>query len=86
MFDLAGKPLGNVELPGIGTVAGFGGDQDDKETFYVFTSYNTPTHIYRYDVSRTRRELVRRPKVEFDPDKYAVEQVFYNSKDGTACR
>ena len=45
-----GKPLGEVKLPGIGTVAGFGGDQDDTETFYTFTSYNTPPSVYRYDV------------------------------------
>ena len=56
MFDLAGKSLGKVELPGKGTVDGFGGDQDDKETFFVFTSYNVPTSVYRYDVlGRTRR-------------------------------
>ena len=39
-----------VELPGKGTVDGFGGDQDDKETFFVFTSYNMPPSVYRYDV------------------------------------
>ena len=71
------------KLPGIGTVAGFGGDQDDNETFYIFTSYNTPTDIYRYDVPTGESELVRRPNVQFDPDEFAVEQVFYKSKDGT---
>ena len=30
LFDLAGKPLGEVKLPGIGTVDGFGGDQDEQ--------------------------------------------------------
>ena len=50
VFDLAGKPLGKVELPGKGTVDGFGGDQNDKETFFVYTSYNVPTSVYRYDV------------------------------------
>ena len=50
VFDLTGKPLGKVELPGKGTADGFGGNQDDKETFFVFTSYNRPTSIYRYDV------------------------------------
>ena len=83
MFDLAGKSLGKVELPGKGTVDGFSGDQDDKETFFVFTSYNRPTSVYRYDVLANKTELIRQPKVKFDPDKFAVEQVFYNSKDGT---
>jgi prolyl oligopeptidase len=83
VFDLAGKPLGNIELPGKGTVAGFGGEQDNKETFYVYTSYNEPSTVYRYDVLANESELVRQPKVQFDPQKFAVEQVFYNSKDGT---
>ncbi len=53
VFDLAGKPLGKVELPGNGTVDGFGGDQDDTETFFIFTSYNTPTT--RLSLRRARR-------------------------------
>ncbi len=83
LFDLAGKPLGEIKLPGIGTVAGFGGRQDSDETFYIFTSYNTPTDIYRYDIPTDKSELVRRPQVPFNPDDFVVEQVFYESKDGT---
>jgi prolyl oligopeptidase len=83
VFDLAGKPIRDVEMPGLGAAAGFGGDQDDTETFYMFSSYNMPTTIYRYDVTTGESRMVRRPKVKVDPDKYAVEQVFYNSKDGT---
>jgi prolyl oligopeptidase len=83
VFDLAGKSLGKVELPGKGTADGFTGDQDDKETFFVFTSYNRPTSVYRYDVLADKTELIRQPKVKFDPADFAVEQVFYKSKDGT---
>jgi prolyl oligopeptidase len=83
LFDLQGKQLGEVKLPGIGTVAGFGGLQDSTETFYIFTSYNTPTAVYRYDVPANKSELVRRPEVPFNPDDFVVEQVFYKSKDGT---
>ncbi len=83
VFDLAGKSLGKVELPGKGTAQGFGGDEDDKETFFVFTSYNRPTSVYRYDVLANATELIRQPSVKFDPDDFTVEQVFYNSKDGT---
>jgi prolyl oligopeptidase len=83
VYDLAGKSLGEVELPGFGSVSGFGGDQDDTETFYTFTSYNTPQTIYRYDVKAGESKFVRRPKVPIDPDQFAVEQVFFNSKDGT---
>jgi prolyl oligopeptidase len=83
VFDLAGKPLGKVERPGFGSIDGFGGDQDDTETFFTFTSYNTPARIYRYDVISGKTQMVRQPDLKFDPDKFTVEQVFYNSKDGT---
>jgi prolyl oligopeptidase len=83
VFDLAGKSLAKVELPGKGSANGFIGDQSDKETFFTYTSYNVPTSAYRYDVLTNKTELVRQPKVDFDPNKFTVEQVFYKSKDGT---
>src|SRR5262249_13316965 len=83
VFDLAGKSLRKVELPGKGTAYGFGGNQADKETFFLFTSYNRPTSIYRYDIPAGTTELIRQPSVKFDPDDFVVEQVFYRSKDGT---
>ena len=83
VFDLTGKSLGKVELPGKGTADGFGGNQADKETFFSFDSYNRPSSIYRYDVLAGTVELVRQPSVKFDPADFVVEQVFYKSKDGT---
>jgi prolyl oligopeptidase len=83
VFDLAGHSVGDIELPGLGTAAGFGGDQDDTETFYAFTSYNRPATIYRYDVLSGESRVIHEPQVKFDPNDYRVEQVFYNSKDGT---
>jgi prolyl oligopeptidase len=83
VFDLVGNALGQVSLPGKGTVDGFSGDQSDTETFFVFTSYNVPTSVYRYDVLANETEQIREPRVKFDPADFAVEQVFYSSKDGT---
>lgn len=82
-FTLDGKPDGKVALPGIGSVGGFGGDAEDPETFYSFTSYNRPTTIYRYDVASGKSSVWAQPKVAFDPAAYDVSQVFYTSKDGT---
>ncbi len=45
VFDADGKYLRDVEMPGLGTVAGFGGKRTDKETFYSYTSYSTPATI-----------------------------------------
>jgi prolyl oligopeptidase len=83
VHDLNGKLLRTVDLPGIGTAAGFGGKRTDKETFYSFTSFISPTTIYRYDPQTGTSSVFKKPKVDFDAEKYETKQVFYNSKDGT---
>ncbi|HET6179900.1 MAG TPA: prolyl oligopeptidase family serine peptidase [Candidatus Sulfotelmatobacter sp.] len=83
IHDLNGKFIRNVDLPGIGTANGFGGKRKDKETFYSFTSFTTPTAIYRYEPRAGKSSVFRQPKVDFDPTQYETKQVFYKSKDGT---
>ncbi len=83
LFDLTGMAQGAVELPGIGSVGGFGGKRTDTETFYQFTSFTSPGTIYRYDLATGRSTLFRQPKLTFNPDDYETTQVFYASKDGT---
>lgn len=83
IFDLAGKHVRDVELPGLGSAGGFGGKRKDTETFYSYVSFNSPPTLYRYDVATGRSELYRRPKVDLEPADYEVKQVFYKSKDGT---
>ena len=83
VHNLDGTMVRKVDLPGIGSAGGFGGDMDDKETFFAFTSFNRPTTIYRYDVASGQATEWAAPKVAFNPDDFSVEQRFYQSKDGT---
>jgi prolyl oligopeptidase len=83
VYDLNGTFLRNVDLPGIGTAGGFGGKRTDKETFYSYTSFISPTTVYRYDPQAGKSTVFRQPKVDFDSSRYETKQVFYNSKDGT---
>src|SRR6202040_2844943 len=53
------------------------------ETFYAFTSFISPTTIYRYDPVAGKSSIFRQPKVDFDAARYETKQVFYSSKDGT---
>lgn len=82
-FHLDGSDDGPVDLPGIGTAGGFQGRPDDDEVFFVFTSYNAPTTIYRYAVSKRALEAWATPSVSIDLARIVVEQRFYRSKDGT---
>lgn len=82
-FALDGTYQGEIPLPGLGSASGFGGKRYDTETFYTFTSFTTPPTIYRYDFTTGGSTLFRQPQVDFDPQAYEVQQVFYASKDGT---
>jgi len=83
IFELDGSEAGVVNLPGIGSAYGFNGKVDDPETFFGYASFNMPATINRLDVSTGEVEVFKEPDVAFDPDDYQVEQVFYESKDGT---
>ena len=79
-----GKPLGDVQLPAIGSVFGMGGKWDRKEVFFAFHSFTVPDSIYQIDL--TTRATLLWSKVStpgIDPDKYEVKQLWFDSKDGT---
>ena len=83
MYSLDGGFVREVEFPGIGSAAGFGGKRTETETFYSFSSFATPPTIFRYDLLTGASKKLRQAQVKFNPDDYTVEQVFYPSKDGT---
>ena len=82
-YDYNGKLVREVELPGIGSASGFGGKKEEKELYFYFTNYVTPGSIYKYDVETGISELYNKPAIDFNPEDYESEQVFYTSKDGT---
>ncbi|MBN1434361.1 S9 family peptidase [Candidatus Fermentibacterales bacterium] len=82
-FEPDGSAVGDLDLPGIGSVHGFGGRFDDPETFFFYTSFSVPGSIYRLDMRSLRYALFREPELGFDPEEYETSQVFYSSKDGT---
>lgn len=72
-----------IELPGLGSVGGFGGKWDDDHIYYSFTSYVYPGTTFKYDIASGESTLYRKSAVNFDPELYESKQVFYTSKDGT---
>lgn len=82
-YDLAGNIVRDVALPGIGTADGFNGKKEDREIYYSFTNYTTPSTIYKMDPKSGNEEVYKKPAVLFNGEEYTSEQVFYNSKDGT---
>jgi prolyl oligopeptidase len=70
-------------LPAIGTVSGFAGKKEDKETFFTFTSFTYPPTIYRYNPTTNTVTLFRKSEANINTDNYETKQVFFTSKDGT---
>ena len=84
LFGLDGRKLADIPLPAIGSVFDASGRYDRNEIFFGFQSFTVPPSIYRVDLADVKSALwakVDAPSI--DPSAYDVEQVWYNSKDGT---
>lgn len=82
LYDISGKRLRQIELPGVGS-ASFSGRRERPECFYSFTSYTVPSTIYQYDILNGKSTLYSEPHVAFRTSDYTSEMHFYTSKDGT---
>jgi|TARA_R110002126_G_scaffold152831_7_gene300037 prolyl oligopeptidase len=82
VFDLDGKALGTLDLPGPGQVGSLSGSMKSDEGFFTFQSFNRPTTVFRYD-GEAAPTIWAKPALPFDPDTVEVTQRFYKSKDGT---
>jgi prolyl oligopeptidase len=83
VFDMDGKFIQNLDLPGIGSTGGVSGKKEQDIGFYSFTSFTRPSTIYQLDVKTLSSEVFRKPDVDFDSDAYETVQEWYTSKDGT---
>ncbi|HUX94793.1 MAG TPA: prolyl oligopeptidase family serine peptidase [Bacteroidales bacterium] len=83
-YDMKGKLVREITLPGAGTASGFGARKIDREVYYSFTNYITPSTIYRLDPATGTSEVFKKPAVDFNGDNFESKQVFYNNViDGT---
>ena len=83
VHNLEGAFENEIELPGLGSAGGFGGNMDDTSLFYTFSSFNYPTSIFRYEVAARKSSLFRAPVIPgLDVNQYETKQVFVTSKDG----
>jgi len=81
--DYKGYHAKQIELPGIGSAAGFGAHKKDKELFYSYSSYDHPASIYRYDIEKGTSTLFRKSEAKVNAENYQTVQSFCISKDGT---
>ena len=82
-YDFKGNNMGEIKLPGIGTAGGWNGKMEDETLYYSFTNYHTPGVIYSYNPKTKNSDQFWKPDINFDPDNYISEQIFFTSLDGT---
>ncbi len=83
VHELDGKLVREVLLPGVGTAVGLTGNEDEDEAYYSYLSYTTPREIYVTSVKTGESRIWSKLQLPVDPSRYAVEQVWFSSKDGT---
>ncbi len=82
VYNLEGEYIRELPLPTLGS-ASLDGRWSQPEVWVSFSSYIYPKTAFRYDFDMDSLIIHRKFPVEVNVDNYTVEQVWYESKDGT---
>jgi prolyl oligopeptidase len=83
VYDLAGKLVKQIGLPGIGTINALSAEPESEELLISFSSFLIPRRVYRLDLETLEYALYRQDEVPFDPEMFETEQVWFESRDQT---
>jgi len=81
-YSLDGDKKKTLDLP-IGSVHGFGAEEEGSEFFFAFTSYVVRKQIFRYDTEKENLEKYFEIRTMLNSDDIEVSQKWFKSKDGT---
>ncbi len=82
VYDMDGNYIKNIKLPAIGTVNGVSGKKHFNEAYFAFTSYTTPSNIYKLNTNDLEYQPHFISNIKSKVENLITEQVFYQSKDG----
>jgi prolyl oligopeptidase len=91
LFELSGRPAGEIPLPGLGSLTGLEGHPSDTELLVGFTSFTRPSVNYRAVLGTGALSILPAPVPAAAPDgspqpaasPYDTQQVWFDSRDGT---
>lgn len=83
IFELDGRHVADVELPGIGAIVDMAGRRTDDELFLTFMTFTAPATALAVAMADGTVRRLDRPALAWNPDDFATEQVFVTSADGT---
>ena len=82
LFDLNGRLEANVAMPALGSIFDLGGNWNSDSGFFGFVSYAVPPTVFEVSLEGKTAEWAR-VESGIDAARYQVEQLWFNSKDGT---
>jgi prolyl oligopeptidase len=83
VYDLTGKPVKQIELPGLGSINALSAEPESKELLFSFSSFLIPRAVYRVNLETLEYTRYSQPEVQFDPAALEIEQVWFESLDKT---
>jgi prolyl oligopeptidase len=83
IFDLLGKPIGELPIDEGTTVRLAGASVDDDELFYEQESFTKPTQICRYCSRTGETKPWAERRIPFRSQEFSHGQVWFTAKDGT---
>ena len=83
VYDLAGKLVKQIELPGIGSINALSAEPESEDLLISFSSFLMPRAVYRMDLETLEYTLYHQHQVPFDPEVFEIEQVWFESLDKT---
>ncbi len=88
VHDLSsGERIGEVALPGLGSVGGLSErPEGGSECWFGYTDNTTPSSVFRYDARTGETTLWAQPPGTVEVPKVHTRQVAYTSRDGTSVR
>ena len=83
VFDLSGKPLGQVPVNEWDTVRLLGSSEEGDELFFEQESFAKPVEIRTYLPAKSKVTLWAERKIPFEPKSFCNTQAWFRAKDGT---
>jgi prolyl oligopeptidase len=83
VYDLEGKFVEQIQLPGIGSINTRSAEPGSDDLSISFSSFFSPRAVYRLDVETLKYTLHHKDEVPFDPQMFESEQVWFESRDQT---
>lgn len=83
VHSLDGGEIGVIGLPGPGSVTELSGHDDETLVHLAYTSFTDPPQVLAHDVAERRTHTAFSPDTGLDPSRYATEQQWVTSRDGT---